>query len=73
MFHTANELLHLQIAALMKIPFLDEEMPSANEPFPPKVLGSVPISFSQCLIAYEQSLSFLLWSCKIILPLDFNY
>ncbi|TVT96889.1 hypothetical protein EJB05_57886 [Eragrostis curvula] len=25
------------IAALMKIPFLDEEMPSANQPFPPKM------------------------------------
>jgi len=34
----ANELLLLQIAALMKIPFLDEEMPSLNQPLPPKVL-----------------------------------
>ncbi|GJN12145.1 hypothetical protein PR202_ga30399 [Eleusine coracana subsp. coracana] len=25
------------IAALLKIPFLDEEMPSANQPFPPKM------------------------------------
>jgi hypothetical protein len=38
----ANELLHVQIAALMKIPFLDdEEMPSPNQPLPPKVLGIV--------------------------------
>jgi len=38
----ANELLHVQIAALMKIPFLDdEEMPSPNQPLPPKVLDIV--------------------------------
>jgi actin-related protein 8 len=34
----ANEFTLLQIAALMKIPFLDEEMPSLNQPLPPKVL-----------------------------------
>ncbi|KAK8448455.1 hypothetical protein SEVIR_7G016900v4 [Setaria viridis] len=33
----ANELVLLQIAALMKIPFLDEEMPSPNQPLPPKM------------------------------------
>jgi hypothetical protein len=38
----ANELLYIQIAALMKIPFLDdEEMPSPSQPLPPKVLGIV--------------------------------
>lgn len=30
-------MIDLQIASLLKIPFLDEEMPSANQALPPKV------------------------------------
>lgn len=41
--YVANELLVIQIAALMKIPFLDEDMPSPNQPLPPKVLCIMPL------------------------------
>jgi actin-related protein 8 len=38
--------IDLQIASLLKIPFLDEDMPSANQALPPK-MGRVDALSSQ--------------------------
>lgn len=62
-----NELLLLQIAALMKIPFLDEDMPSPNQPLPPKVLCIMTmclylqISYPFCHVIHISAFNVMKW------------
>lgn len=49
-------MIDLQIASLLKIPFLDEDMPSANQALPPKVGRTIFKSYlSGCTVIGNES------------------